>query len=204
MSGQVKGLTLLPLPVGTEQLTADEDEVEFSTESQKHAVVHHIETALIDWVHDVQRVLDLDSGDLLEKDEAITPLAEIDFWKARYNNLLNIFQQLTDLRMVKMRKLLDASKSSYAVSFHELFDNVAAALQEAEDIKTNLTAAAQTFEDFDQKDFENVAEGFRAILHVIHLIWKRTSYYNSHRRLVVLLAETMNQLITLVSCTCDC
>jgi hypothetical protein len=75
-------------------------------------------------------------------------------------------------------------------------------LQEADDIKTNLSAALPTFEEFDQKDFENVADGFNAVMRVIYLVWCRTAYYNTPRRIVVLLCETMNQLITLVR-ICD-
>ena len=131
-------------------------------------------------------------------DETVTPLAEIDFWKARYANLLSIFQQLNDPKLVKMRKLLEDYKSSYSPAFNTLFDDVAAALQEAEDIKTNLSAALPTFEDFEQKDFEQVGDAFNGVMHVTYFVWKRTRYYNTPRRIVVLLTETMNQLITLV------
>jgi dynein heavy chain len=61
MSGQVKGLTLLPLPVGTERITPDDEQPTFVTEAQRNAVVHSIESAVIDWTHQVWAVFLIES-----------------------------------------------------------------------------------------------------------------------------------------------
>jgi dynein heavy chain len=196
MSGQVKGMTLLPQPSGTEALETEE-EVPRESKSTK-AMVHRIESYVIEWTHQVRDVLKRDSADQLLADASLTPFVEIEFWKARAADLLYIFQQLNVPKMIKMRNLLEAHQSSYFPAFAALYSDVAAALKEADDINSNLSATRSVFEDFEQREFDEITDGFRAILHVLVLIWKRTEYYNTARHLVIILTETANQLITLV------
>jgi dynein heavy chain len=196
MSGQVKGMTLLPQPSGIEALDQDE-ELPRDSKATK-AMVHRIESHVIEWTHQVRDVLKRDSADQLLVDGSLTPFVEIDFWKARAADLLYIFQQLNIPKMIKMRNLLEAHQSSYFPAFAALYSDVAAALKEADDINNNLSATRSVFEDFEQREFEEIPDGFRAILRVMTLIWKRTEYYNTARHIVIILTEAANQLITLV------
>jgi hypothetical protein len=133
-------------------------------------------------------------------DETLTPFIEIAFWKARYADLVYVFQQLNTKRMIQMRNLLEIQQSSYFTAFSSLYINVASALKEAEDISSNLNATQLTFEDFEQKEFDDIPEGFHAILHVMSIIWKRSKHFSYQpRHVVILLRETVNQIITMVS-----
>ena len=91
ISGQVKGRTLLPLPVGSETIKEEADE---TVDSYERNLVHSIESAIIDWAHQINKALKHSSAQPLLEGANPTPLVEIDFWSARAVNLENIFDQL--------------------------------------------------------------------------------------------------------------
>lgn len=97
----MKGKTLLPVPVGAERVTED------TTNGQQdngHAVptattvdnnlLHAIESVVIEWSHQVQDVLKKDSSQALLDGGNPLPRVEVEFWKSRYTNLLNIYEQV--------------------------------------------------------------------------------------------------------------
>ena len=96
ISGQVKGRTLLPLPVGTEKIAVDDENYD---SSQERGLVHSIESAIIDWAHQISKALKHSSAQPLLEGLNPTPLVEIDFWKARAINLENIFDQLHHIKV---------------------------------------------------------------------------------------------------------
>jgi dynein heavy chain len=53
-------------------------------------------------------------------DETAGPLEEIDFWKARNQDLMGISKQLNKPGVKKITRILDAAKSSYISSFVKL------------------------------------------------------------------------------------
>ena len=58
------------------------------------ALVHSIESVVIDWTHQISKVLKRDSALPLIEGQNPTPFAELDFWKARATNLQCIFDQV--------------------------------------------------------------------------------------------------------------
>lgn len=57
-------------------------------------IVHALESVVIDWSHQIRDVLSRDSSDLLLQGTNPTPMAEISFWKDRFDNLQCIFDQV--------------------------------------------------------------------------------------------------------------
>lgn len=53
VSGQAKGKTLLPLPVGAEKVDGQDDK----TETMDRQLIHAIESVVIDWTHQIRDVL---------------------------------------------------------------------------------------------------------------------------------------------------
>lgn len=53
-------------------------------------------------------------------DETAGPLEEIEFWKARNQDLMGISKQLNKPSIKKITKILDTAKSSYVTSFIKL------------------------------------------------------------------------------------
>eukprot|EP00050_Salpingoeca_kvevrii_P003770 m.233351 g.233351 ORF g.233351 m.233351 type:complete len:4592 (-) comp10879_c0_seq1:411-14186(-) len=213
VAGQMKGQTLLPLPVGTESFAdepaaaegdaiseepatgSDEQDDVVVAPAVSQSTVHAIESSVIEWTHQVREVLAKDSAEPLMNGEHPLPFFEVDFWKAKRVNLTNISKQLDSLQMRKMRAVLDEYKSSYAPAFAQLYADVAAGLQEAEDIDTHLEGLRRFLEDLEQAEMETVPLVMRQVFHICSLIWGHSKHYNTARHLVVLLREIMNLLI---------
>jgi dynein heavy chain len=105
LNGQMKGKTLLPVPIGAERAAED------TTNGQQengHTVptattvdsnlLHAIESVVIEWSHQVQDVLKKDSSQALLEGGNPLPRVEVEFWKSRYTNLLNIYEQVSRKR----------------------------------------------------------------------------------------------------------
>ena len=92
------GKTLLPVPVGAERAA---DESANAQQDNGHAtaivdsnLLHAIESVVIEWSHQVQDVLKKDSSQALLDGGSPLPAVEVEFWRSRYTNLLNIYEQV--------------------------------------------------------------------------------------------------------------
>ncbi|KNC98871.1 dynein beta chain, flagellar outer arm [Spizellomyces punctatus DAOM BR117] len=185
ISGKSKGKTMLPLPHGA-RLTTDVD----------RSVLHTLESAVIDWTHQIKEVIKSSSAAPLEEGLNPGPMVEIDFWAAKAANLKSIYQQLTDEKIQKISKLLEVSKSTYYPAFKMIFDEVVAALDEANDITTYLRALRPAVERLNSvNDFVELAQVFPGMMHTLVLIWRHSKYYNTPPRLTVVLQEICNDII---------
>lgn len=115
ISGKSKGKTMLPLPHGSGAKQEPEAEM---------AILHTLESAVIDWTHQIKEVIKSSSAAPLEEGLHPGPMIEIDFWAAKAANLQNIHQQLTDEKIQKVSKILQGSKSTYYPAFKNIFDEV--------------------------------------------------------------------------------
>lgn len=105
---------MLPLPHGTKD----------KSETRK-SVLHTLESAVIDWTHQIKQVIKSSSAAALEQGENPNPMVEIDFWTAKAANLKSIHQQLTDQKIQKISEVLKENKSTYYPAFKMIFDEVA-------------------------------------------------------------------------------
>lgn len=93
----ILGKTLLPVPAGAERATDDATSVQ---QENGHAatvdsnLLHAIESVVIEWSHQVQDVLKKDSSQALLDGGNARPGVEVEFWRSRYTNLSNIFEQV--------------------------------------------------------------------------------------------------------------
>ncbi|XP_049715502.1 dynein axonemal heavy chain 9 isoform X3 [Elephas maximus indicus] len=192
---QVKGKTLLPLPVGSEKMEFEDSESETVLDSIDKSVIYSIESAVIKWSHQVQVVLKRESSQLLLQWENATPRVELEFWKNRYEDLDYIYNQLRTIKVRGMAGLLDKLQSSYFPAFKAMFRDVAAALTEAQDIHAHLMPLHRHLETIQSVEFPKVKPRLRPLLHVVCLIWATCKDYRSPGRLTVLLQEICNLLI---------
>jgi dynein heavy chain len=203
VSGQVKGKTLLPLPVGT-------DQIEQGLEALKngHAIhmslVHSIETVIIDWAHQIRDVLKRDSAQPLIEGQHPGPQVEIDFWQARCSNLDCINDQLRDVKVRQMAELLERVQSSYFPSFKSIFHDVVSALTESRDITEHLTPLKQRFDEIDNEtDFAETEKHLVPLMDDICKVWATSQYYNTPARIIVFLKEIGNMFIEKASAALD-
>ncbi|XP_014668470.1 PREDICTED: LOW QUALITY PROTEIN: dynein beta chain, ciliary-like [Priapulus caudatus] len=195
VSGQVRGKTLLPLPVGTDRVDKAVHVAKTSGEIYDRGLIHAIETVVIDWTHQIRDVLKRDSSQPLLEGLDPGPHVEVEFWKAKCKNLQCIYEQLRTPKVRKMAELLNTMQSSYFPSFRSMFRDVVGALAEAQDVSLYLTPLARHFDDLEQADFADVVPLLRPMMHVICLVWSRSRYYCTPGRVVVLLQEICNLLI---------
>lgn len=88
------------------------------------ALLHTLETAVIDWTHQIKEVIKSSSAAPLEQGLNPGPMVEIDFWAAKAANLKSIHAQLTDVKIQKISEVLQKSKSTYYPAFQMIFDEV--------------------------------------------------------------------------------
>uniref|UniRef100_A0A7N6A5B3 Dynein, axonemal, heavy chain 9 n=1 Tax=Anabas testudineus TaxID=64144 RepID=A0A7N6A5B3_ANATE len=199
VSGQVQGKTLLPLPAGAERVEQAELETEKRGEVVDKSIIHSLESAVIEWSHQIRAVLKKDSSEALLEGRNPTPHTELLFWKNRYADLECIHSQLKSPKVNKMAMVLEAVESSYSPAFLNMQQDVLAALEEAEDICTYLRPLQCLFEDIENVEFPDVRRQIAPLMHTVCLVWANSRYYNTPGRLIVLLQETCNLLIQQVS-----
>ncbi|XP_063817028.1 dynein axonemal heavy chain 9 isoform X3 [Pseudophryne corroboree] len=194
MVGQVRGKTLLPLPSGSEKV----EYISYDSENSDHldkTVIHAIESAIIQWSHQVRGVLKRESSEQLLHGKNPNPIVELDFWKNRYADLECIYNQLKTNKVRRMAELLDKMESSYFPAFKALFRDVVAALSEAQDINLYLKPLHRHFDEIENVEFNEVKPLIVPLLHVLCLVWARSKYYNTPTRIIVLMQEICNLFI---------
>ena len=72
----------------------NQNKIIFRTEGIDSALIHSIESVVIDWSHQIQEVLKKDSSQPLLEGQNPGPLVEVEFWKAKALNLENIYEQV--------------------------------------------------------------------------------------------------------------
>lgn len=98
-----------------------------------------------------------------------------------------------------MGELLAKSNSSYYPSFMQIHTDVRYALDEAQDIDTHLRPLASHFESLQTTDFIEGKQLFKPMFHVINLLYTHCQHYASASRIVVLLQEICNLVMTQAS-----
>ncbi len=185
--GQIKGETRLPMPP-----------IDLSglTNGGKNKI-SLLEGAIITWTKQIRSVLKQDPESQLKAGLNPTPDIEIEFWKNKAANLNSIFEQLQGPKIRRVLKALDQSKSTYCTTFARLCKEVFSARMEANDNSKYLRTLEKWFSDLNSTDeFPMTVEVFKPMMHIILLIWKNSKHYNTSPRLVVLMREICNSLIT--------
>ncbi|NWI85455.1 DYH9 protein, partial [Pitta sordida] len=193
--GQVKGKTLLPIPAGLEGMEDVDPANERFLELVDKSLVHAIESAIIDWSHQIQRALKKESSEPLLQGSNPNPKVELEFWKNRCEDLECISSQLGSRKVRNMLEVLEGVQSVYVPAFRTLLRDVQAALTEAQDIHLHLTPLQQPLQDIEAVEFWQVKPLLLPLLHVVCLVWVTSRYYNIPVRIIVLLQEICNLLI---------
>lgn len=181
--------------------TTDSHIVEMAARDK--AMVHAIESAVIDWTRQIREVLKRDSAQPLIDGKNPTALVELDFWVNKKKSLNSLHDQLTSARVENMQAVLDHEKSSYSSALHDLRKDVLRSLEEATDISKHLEPLRRYIESIEDTAFEDMEKLLTSIFFSIELVWQHSKYYSTARHVVVLLREIMNQVVIAVSNTLD-
>ncbi|XP_048343352.1 dynein axonemal heavy chain 9-like [Sphaerodactylus townsendi] len=193
--GQVKGKTLLPLPTGSERDKYIDFDNEKSIDLVDKSIVHAIESAVIEWSYQIQKVLKRESSEPLLEGQDPSPKVELEFWKSRCEDLQCIYSQLKTKTVLAMVELLDRVQSTYFPAFSSMFRDVETALDEAQDINLHLKPLQRPLEEIENVEFNEVKPLLNQMLHVVCFIWATSKYYSTPARVIVLLQEICSLLI---------
>lgn len=126
-------------------------------------------------------------------------MSEIDYWNEKSNDLNSIYNQLQGEKIRKVLTFLDMSKSTYNASFAKLCKEVLKSREESVDNMKYLSPLKVWFSKLSSiNDFESIDKLFKPIFHIIHLIWKLSTYYNTQNRIMVLIRKICNEIINQV------
>ena len=183
---------MLPLP--SHKLTSSD-----TTPDKDKA--HVIESSIITWTKQIKNVLKLEPEQALKQGNNPGPLTEIDFWENKAENLNSIKSQLESVEVKNILRFLEGNKSTYTNPFSKLQKDVMKARNEANDNSKFLILLKDPFQRLTDagQDFTLLHELFIPIMHTILLIWKNSRYYNTPPRLVVLIRQICNAIISKAS-----
>ena len=187
--GLVEGKTSLPLP------PTDVTQNEKTSSKDKAAV---LENAISHWTKQIKAELRKDPEQALKKAGHPDPMTELDFWKNKSANLTSICEQLAGERIKKVLKFLEQNKSTQTSAFSKLQKEVHIARIEADENSKYLQTLEKHFYKLIDNSLElpEVAEVFVPIMHTILLIWTYSQHYNTPARLLVLIREICNAIIS--------
>nr|XP_003217173.1 PREDICTED: LOW QUALITY PROTEIN: dynein heavy chain 17, axonemal [Anolis carolinensis] len=197
MGGKIKGKTLLPLPDHLDSVDSSGDAFESLPLAVDSALLHSIETIIIDWSHQIRDILSKDSAQPLLDGLNPLPRVEFDFWYSRQVNLECINSQLYAPKVKKISDILERAKSCYWPALTNVFKDVSAGLKEAEDINLYLQPLKVALEEAEQAEYQQLPSFINSVIYSVCLVWANSEYYNIPSRIIVILQEICNLFIEL-------
>lgn len=138
-----------------------------------------LEGIAIKWCYQINDIV-TDSTERLFKIKANpTPDIEIHFWNKRYENLENVYTQLTDHKRKLIASILERSSSIYFKAFRKMFHRALAALVQARNVKCYMNALAQPLQSIQSANFHECKPLIRPLIHCICVMWSENCHYPS-------------------------
>jgi dynein heavy chain len=192
-AGQLRNQTILPLP------PVSEGELDSGAVSKES--LRLLEAALATWTRQIKAVLSLDPeaaavATAVSQAGGAAPLAELDYWSDRANQLGGIWEQLSQPRVQAAMQALEGAGSAYLPAFARLCREVEAARAIAAESTRFLQPLRKPLDRLHgMDDFPALVSLFRPILHTLLLIWQHSKHYSSAPRLVALVRQISADLI---------
>ncbi|XP_078034037.1 dynein beta chain, ciliary-like [Augochlora pura] len=191
VKGKITGQTLLPMPMGIEDILQPENLS--PTNPKTLELKSNIEKIVIKWATQINEIL---NEEFTKKTGPPIPeQSELNYWSMRLNNMESLYQQLKDPRVTSMRTFLEEMESPYSEYFTNLIKHVAASLLETRDINLYLKPLEYNFRDVEACEFKDLSLKLKTLLHCACLMWANSKYYNLER-MIALLQEITNLLIS--------
>ncbi|XP_016158228.1 PREDICTED: dynein heavy chain 17, axonemal isoform X1 [Ficedula albicollis] len=197
MSGKIQGKPLLPLPehlVSWDDAGATMDSLE---EPIDGAVLHSIETVVIEWFQQVEEIFSQDPAQQLLEGLHPLPRVEFDFWQTRMTSLECIIQQLRSPQVSVLAKALEKADSCYWPSLQNMFSAVTGGLEEANDVTLHLQPLQALLEDMEQADYAQLQPFVPKVLCTVCLLRTHCVHYHSPAHIARILQEICNFFISL-------
>ncbi|XP_017887523.2 dynein beta chain, ciliary-like [Ceratina calcarata] len=187
VKGKITGQTLLPMPMGMEEILNAKLNNKSTSQLQLKS---NIEEIVIKWASQINEILNEEF-----KRNGKQAISELDYWNMRLKNMESLYYQLKDSKVMQLDTFLEQLESPYSEYFKNLVKNVAAALLETRDINLYLKPLEVYFTEIEAMDFKDVMPKLKILLHCVCLMWSNSKYYTMER-IIALLQEISDLLIS--------
>jgi dynein heavy chain len=162
-----------------------------------------LESGIANWSKYMQKVLSTEPEGHFREGKHPTPDVEIEFWNIKAKKLDSILKQLQSNEWRQRLHALKKAESTYYEGFQKLCKDTYIAYNEAKDNVKFMAPLAKYLEplDLESVDLDDLRFEFPLILQCILMIWKHSKYYNTDRRISVLIQCICNALIQRVQGT---
>ncbi|KAK1137302.1 hypothetical protein K0M31_001815 [Melipona bicolor] len=191
VKGKITGQTLLPMPMGIEEIINQQLRLDSPKLLQ---LKNNIEEIVIKWATQINEILNVEFS-MLSKNGKEIPVSELDFWSMRLKNMESLYFQLKDPKVRQIDIFLEKTESPYSEYFKNLVRNVTAALLETRDINLYLKPLEIYFNEIENVEFRDIIWKLKILLHCVCLMWANSRYYTM-QRIIALLQEISNLLIS--------
>lgn len=165
--------------------------------SRRPAVIHVLETAVVNWIKQIKLTLKLDPETGIKKyGPKPGPLDEIEMWSERLEKITSVGEQLSSHVALNIMMNLEDAHSTYAQSFHLVKREIAKAEAETNDNLQFLSTLLPWFDKlhYSTKSTEMVAV-FPPLMHTLFLVWVYSRYYHDNRNFTRLLTMLSNEVV---------
>lgn len=194
--GNMNNRTILPMPLILSQMMSVAPDI-FAGKLDKCSIdmKESLEQVVLKWSKSIDNVLAEESYDIFIVNKHATLADEVKFWKNRLENLLNIYDQLVIPEVKTIALILEKISSIYLHTFRRMFTNVNEAIHESRDISLYLQPLDNQLAKMEATDFTKVGPIIIPLVHTIALVWSKSKYCCTNKRMVHLFNLTHNFLI---------
>ncbi|KAL8434815.1 hypothetical protein ACSSS7_002952 [Eimeria intestinalis] len=162
--------------------------------------LHLYEECVLLWARQIRAVLERNPAQPLAEGRNPEPNEEIDFWADWAAELQFVSEQLDKPFVVEVYEFLAQNNSTYLPLFDSLRNDVEAAKEEALDNTKFLSTLQPWVKKLmdETAELTAVLESLEPTFETILLIWQYSRFYNKPSRLVVLVRQLCNAIITQV------
>jgi len=172
----------------------DEGPAMASPEAHKDKeLVHRLEVVMIHWTRQIKEVLA--SQESLETANSSGPLEEIEFWRARCEDLSGLTQQLDKPGVVRVTTIVEKAKSSYLAPFRKLSQLIQESHANANNCLKFISLLSDPCRELASSEPSTIPKLLPRLLNTVRVIWMNSDHYRSRERLNSLLRKVSSDII---------
>ncbi|KAL5476031.1 hypothetical protein EMCRGX_G025933 [Ephydatia muelleri] len=156
-------------------------------------LVLRLEVVVIHWTRQIKEVLN--SQESLEMTEGAGPLEEIQFWKARCDDLSGLTRQLDQAGVGRVISVMEKAKSSYLPPFTKLSKQIQDSLAKAENCLRFISTLSGPCTELATAEPKAIPSLLPKLLNTVRVIWMNSEHYKSKDRLNGLLRKVSSEII---------
>ncbi|CAF0814718.1 unnamed protein product [Didymodactylos carnosus] len=168
-------------------------DVEPEVAAKDKELVQRLESAMVHWSRQLKDVSNSQDASIV--DENSGPLEEIEFWKARSQDLMGISKQLDQPAIKQITHILQLAKSSYLAQFLKLADQLQSNTKRADNNLSFLMALKDPCHELADAKPSEIGRLLPKIVQLIRVIWINSEFYNRPELLTALFRKLSNEVI---------